>query len=154
MKRLITLVAVLLGTMGATAGVASAAQPANCNGGTVLSANYVERDGVNVAAIQLCHRGDSYYGMYINYGTVARGHYANAELTRYYNGEQARWTCDSPGGNGHVQAGQTWCVTPSINSPSSNVHFAADGYLYQAQNGQYVTVGHGNTWICNRYNCR
>ena len=92
--------------------------------------------------------------MYINYGTVAGGHYANAELTRYYDGVQHRWTCDSQGGNKHVQAGYTWCVTPSVHSPSSNVYFAGDGYLYQAQNGKYVTVGYGNTIICNRYDCR
>ncbi len=128
MKRLITLVAVMMGLLGATTDVASAAQPENCNGGTLVSADYVLRGTAQVGSIQLCRRGDDYYAMYINYGTVAGGHYANAELTRYYDGVQHRWTCDSQGGNKHVQAGYTWCVTPSVHSP--------------------------NTIICNRYDCR
>ena len=54
LKRLITLVAVMMGLLGATTGVASAAQPENCNGGMLVSADYVLRGTAQVGSIQLC----------------------------------------------------------------------------------------------------
>ncbi|GAB2964739.1 hypothetical protein [Saccharothrix stipae] len=145
-------VASVLGPLAAAPAMARAtAQVANCNGHTVVSADYVTTtSGSELGAVQLCRNDDSYFAMYINYGPLPAGRTANAWLYRYLDGAPAgQWNCDSPGGNGHVAPGQTWCVTPQILAPSSRVTFIAKGTVYSGG----VAIAQGWTRECNRYIC-
>lgn len=157
---LATMTTVLFGPGNASADVSAAV--ANCNGYTVVDAHYVVEDRWAWGSVQLCRDGDYYWGIYINYargrypyvqGAMPYGEFANVVLDRYYNGEYSTFTCDSPGGNVHVIPGQTWCRTPKIYAPSSNVTFVAIGKGYRWNGSKWVNVANGVTRECNRYIC-
>ena len=139
-KTAIVFVSVLMAllSMAGVANATDAARPAaapNCqygsSYGTVVSAAYVERwDGkVNLGAIQLCKDGSSnYWGFVIFYDPMPTGNWGYAYLSRYVNGTRdGTWGCNSPGGNGFVDRGETRCWTPKIRSTSGAETFLARG---------------------------
>ncbi len=160
-----TLAMVGIVTVAGPASATVEAAVANCNGHTLVSANYVrDSTGYRYGAIQLCRSGDHYFAIYINYGydpgepnkpvqgPMPDGEFANAWLYRYLDGVYVdRFSCDDSGGNGHVLPGQTWCVTPLIYAPSSRVTFRGAGFVYYWDGAQWVHVASGWTQRCNRH---
>jgi hypothetical protein len=122
---------------GITPGLAAAepgVQVTNCNHsagvGSVVSAAYVKilGDGAIVGAVQLCKSGSSYWGYIVFYAPVPAGNWGQVRLDRYRNGSViGSWNCDSSGGNGYVEPGQTQCWTPRINRGSTTDTFQAVG---------------------------
>lgn len=156
MRRTAVLLSTLALVLGVAPATASAAQPPNCNGKTMVYPAKVSTSSEDVGAIHLCREGDNYFAMYINYGLMPRQRWAQGWLYRFdENGNHSEWSCDSPVGeaNGHVQAGDTWCRTPSIRSTSPDVHFQAGAKYYVAQDNQYVIWAEAYTRICNKSKC-
>lgn len=128
----------------------------NCNGHTLHSADNVvvrNSDIGAVGSVQLCRDGDNWFAMIISHGPMPSGHWANAILRHYENGVPtgAQWSCDSPGGNGHVLPGQTWCMTPKIYSNATVITFKALGYEYFDESGGWDVYADGATLRCNKH---
>jgi hypothetical protein len=121
-------------TTSSTAGSSAAVLATNCNhssgAGTLVSSNYVRilGNGAAVGAVQLCRSGSSYWGYIVFYAAVQPGNWGQVRLDRYRGGSViGSWNCDSSGGNGYVQPGQTQCWTPRIGRGTTTDTFQAVG---------------------------
>ncbi|MEV6824506.1 hypothetical protein [Amycolatopsis sp. NPDC051102] len=134
------------GTAAATTGSSAGVLVTNCNHsggtGTLQSANYVriQGDGAAVGAVQLCSSGSSYWGYIVFYAAVQPGNWGQVRLDRIRGGSViGSWNCDSSGGNGYVQPGQTQCWTPSINRGTTTDVFQAVGVSCFGNTHPYCT---------------
>lgn len=149
MKRLILLLAVvllMLGGVSATAAADEVGQPAaraeNCQhssgAGTPISAAYVvsHSTGSRYGAVQLCRSGSYYWAYIVLYEPEVYGWWATTHLFRYENGvHTSTWNCNSTGGNGYVEPGQTMCWTPRTYAPNASTTLMASGK--DVQGGPY-----------------
>lgn len=142
MKRILSIMSVLVLTFGAMTGPAHAdsggqygTTALNCQhslgAGTVVSANYVKTpSGAQSAAIQLCRSGSYYWAYMVKYSSMPTGYWGNAFLFRYTNGNlDATWSCNATGGNKYIEPGQTMCWTPRVYAPYSSTTFLAQGVI-------------------------
>lgn len=139
MVRLLAIMSVIVLTLGGIAAPAHASTDSggavaalNCQhsqgAGSVVSADHVEGPWGVIGAVQLCRSGSYYWAYLVEYETVPRGAWAIAHLFRYQSGvKNGVWSCNSSGGNGHIEPGQTMCWTPRIYAPSSSITFMATG---------------------------
>ncbi|MFF8679368.1 hypothetical protein ACF07F_15805 [Streptomyces sp. NPDC015237] len=116
--------------------------------GTVISAAYIERfpGDKSTGAIQLCKDSSSrYWGFTILYNALPAGQQGWSIIASYFDGDTFTgiWNCESPGGNGDIQPGQTRCWTQKIGSTSGRVTFQAEGYFWR--DGETQVVAHGAT---------
>jgi hypothetical protein len=158
-KRALLVIGALLVSLLGYAGTASAATFQNCNGKTVISAQYIKSSsGSKYGSIQLCRDGGSYFGMYISYrhdgsdqqGPLPSGVLGNAFIYRYVNGQyQGRLSCDdtSYGGNEHLVAGDTMCVTGRYAYTGGQQTYRAYGLTYW-WTGQWTQGAEGHTARC------
>jgi hypothetical protein len=133
---------------------------ANCNGYTLVSAQYVTTPaGFPYGAVQLCRNGDDFFVIFIHYvsypppvyGPMPTGYFGNALLYRYTNGVYSgRWDCSS--GNGVVLPGQTWCVTQQVDLQAGDT-FKAQGAVDRWDGSKWVLAASGWTQRCNTTTC-
>jgi hypothetical protein len=124
----------LAGLVGATGSASATLQVTNCNSasgsGSIVDTFYVNvgGDGAHVGAVQLCTKDTYYWAYVVFYAPMPAGNWGQATLNHYHNGVKTGvWTCDSPGGNGHVAPGQTQCWTPKIHRAGAADLFSGDG---------------------------
>ncbi len=157
MKWVLSLLSALALVIGPTAGLAHAGvaeqmgvSALNCQhsqgAGTVVSADHVDGPWGVLGAIQLCRNGSYYWAYLVEYEPVPRGAWAIAHLFRYQNGvRNGVWSCNTSGGNGHIEPGQTMCWTPRIYAPSGSITFMATGRdcfgIYDACEAGTVSYG-------------
>jgi hypothetical protein len=139
MKRILSIASMVVLTLGMTSAPAgasatqgSAVAALNCQhsqgAGSIVSADHVEGPWGAIGAVQLCRSGSYYWAYVVEYEPVPRNAWAIAHLFRYQNGvKNGVWSCNSSGGNGHIEPGQTMCWTPRIYAPSSSITFMATG---------------------------
>lgn len=149
MRRIAILLSALAAILALAPATASAA-PRNCDGATLVSANYVRLSngsGTIAGAIQLCRTGTNWFAMYIHYSIMSPERRGVGILQRWHNGVfDASRSCT-------VSPGQTWCKTTTLPGPDNSYWFRGAG-LYQAwQSGRWVTIGEGYTSRCNLSGC-
>lgn len=117
--------------------VATAAPAAQACTTDIRSAEYITYRGTaadeGIGAVQLRKDDCGNYWAYVLIygGALTSNEYAQAWVSRWENGvRKAIYSCDSPGGNGHVATNQTWCVTPKIKSATSSSLFIASAHYY------------------------
>ncbi|MGW0549516.1 DUF2690 domain-containing protein [Streptomyces altiplanensis] len=163
-KSLFVLLAVLtLLSFVAPARAAEAADPYNGQSPyKVINGRSCNSDG-SIHDTEEIVRGDGVYGTiqfrwnlrcntawaFVNFGTqLSAGESGNALIRRAGpNGSHAlAFSCDTAGGNKHVQAGQTTCYTPMMSRKYS---MWVEGYLYRKNSaGAWVTHAFGTTrWV-------
>ncbi|MGC4896965.1 hypothetical protein [Micromonospora sp. DT31] len=131
----------------------SAAAAAAC-ATDIRSAQYVTYRGQasdsSLGAVQLREDNCGNYWAYVQIygGALTSNEYAQAWVSRWDNGVRtAIYSCDSPGGNGHVKAGETTCVTPKIRSRNSSSLFIASAHYYHrtSSTGPWIDEYWGQT---------
>lgn len=134
---------------------------ANCNGHTVVSANYVKSlaSGLPWGAVQLCRNSGSFFAIFVHYvsypppehGPMPPGFIGNAFLYSVTGGQHTGfWDCKS--GNDIVHPNETWCVTAQIPILSGET-FRARGVVHQWNGATWVLRADGWTKRCNMTTC-
>jgi hypothetical protein len=134
-KRILAIATMFVLALGGTAAPAHAQTSVaalNCQhsqgAGSVVSADYVEGPWGRIGAIQLCRSGSYYWAYLVEYEPLPRSSWANAYLYRYDNGvRNGAWSCNSSGGNGYIEPGQTMCWTPRVYASATRITFMATG---------------------------
>lgn len=126
--------AVLTVAGGGTAGASTPNCQHHLGDGAVRSATAVltNTGQDTIGAIQLCKDSSSRYWAYmVMYSPLPRDRWANVTLGAYWDGSgQATYSCDAPGGNGHILPGQTMCWTPKIYGTSTRWTYDMTGVAY------------------------
>jgi hypothetical protein len=94
-----------------------------------------------VARLRRSHRCGTMWATVTYGGNLDASEYGNAHVRDDANLD---YTCDTPGGNGHVTTGQSSCYTPMTVYTDIYVNWA-EGYHYVHNGAAWSMVGFGGT---------
>lgn len=112
----------------------------NCQHGSTYGQLVKAASLGSYGTIQLCRdSGYNYWGFVLFNNPLTASQWGQAVIERHRDGFfYDSVDCDSPGGNGYVEPGQTRCWTPKFTGLSGRWTFVAEGRLTSSHTGAVI----------------